>query len=58
MDFREVEKKWQKKWEEDKLFSFDDSHLEKKLYVLEMFSYPSACLLYTSFRWVGVPSSS
>ncbi len=30
MDFREVEKKWQKKWEEDKLFSFDDSHLEKK----------------------------
>ena len=40
MDFREVEKKWQKKWEEDKLFSFDDSHLEKKLYVLEMFSYP------------------
>ena len=58
MDFREVEKKWQKKWEEDKLFSFDDSHLEKKLYVLEMFSYPSAAKLHVGHWYNYGPSDT
>ncbi len=41
-----VDKKWQKKWEETKLYSFNDKDTSKKLYVLEMFSYPSGSKLH------------
>jgi len=41
-----IDKKWQDRWEETKLNKFDDSNLEKKLYVLEMFSYPSGSKLH------------
>ena len=46
MDYRANEKKWQKKWEEAKLFEYDPSAPGKKWYVLEMFSYPSAAKLH------------
>lgn len=46
MDFVQVEKKWQKKWEESKLYSFNKSKVDKKKYVLEMFSYPSGSKLH------------
>lgn len=42
----EIDKKWQKKWEESELYKFDDSKLDKKLYCLEMFSYPSGAKLH------------
>ncbi|MBC2399450.1 leucine--tRNA ligase [Clostridium tetanomorphum] len=41
-----VDKKWQKKWEESNLYKFDKNKDGKKLYVLEMFSYPSASKLH------------
>ena len=41
-----VDAKWQKKWEETKLYKFDRENTEKKLYCLEMFSYPSAANLH------------
>jgi leucyl-tRNA synthetase len=41
-----VDKKWQQKWEETELYKFDDKNLDKKLYVLEMFSYPSGSNLH------------
>jgi len=41
-----VDKKWQKKWEETRLYEFDKNNLEKKLYCLEMFSYPSGANLH------------
>ena len=40
MDIREMEEKWQKFWEEKKLFKAPDKP-RKKYYVLEMFPYPS-----------------
>jgi len=43
---REIDKKWQKKWEESKLYKFDRDKLDKKLYCLEMFSYPSGANLH------------
>jgi len=43
---REVDKKWQKRWEESKLYKFDRNNLDKKLYCLEMFSYPSGAKLH------------
>ena len=38
---RFIEKKWQKIWEEQKLFHADLTKAAKKYYVLEMFPYPS-----------------
>ncbi len=46
MDFLQVEKKWKEKWEQTKLYSFDKSRVDKKKYVLEMFSYPSGAKLH------------
>jgi leucyl-tRNA synthetase len=42
----EIDKKWQKKWEESKIYKFDKSKTDKKLYCLEMFSYPSGANLH------------
>ncbi len=39
-DFKEIEEKWQKAWEEKKVFKSKPSEKEK-YYVLEMFPYPS-----------------
>ena len=41
-----VDKKWQKVWEDTKLYQFDKEKLENKLYCLEMFSYPSGANLH------------
>mgnify|MGYP000392013753 CR=1 FL=1 len=41
--FKEIEKKWQKKWEESKLFKCDlDDTTKPKFYCLVMFPYPSS----------------
>ena len=42
----DVDRKWQKKWEETKLYKYDPNKKGQKLYVLEMFSYPSAANLH------------
>lgn len=46
INFNEAELKWQKKWEEDGLYNFDVNSDKKKLYCLEMFSYPSGAKLH------------
>lgn len=46
MDFLANEKKWQKKWDEDGLYKFNPENIDKKFYVLEMFSYPSGANLH------------
>ena len=45
-NFKEVEEKWQKKWEEDGIYNFKDDPNKEKLYCLEMFSYPSGAKLH------------
>ncbi len=45
--FREIEKKWQKHWEENKTFkTHDDINNPKKYYILDMFPYPSGSGLH------------
>ncbi len=45
--FAEVEPKWQRAWEEQKLFrAVDGDAKRKKLYVLDMFPYPSGAGLH------------
>ncbi len=40
-DFKEIEKKWQKLWEENGVFHVETDPTKPKYYVLEMFPYPS-----------------
>ncbi len=41
INFQKIERKWQKQWEEAKLFVVTDKSTKPKYYVLEMFPYPS-----------------
>ncbi len=45
-NFREVEVKWQKYWEENKTFKTEVDHSKPKYYVLDMFPYPSGAGLH------------
>ena len=40
-DFIEIESKWQKKWEHNKLFEVKENYKKEKFYCLEMLPYPS-----------------
>ena len=40
-DFKSIEKKWQDKWEKEKIFEVKEDPKKKKFYCLEMFPYPS-----------------
>ena len=42
--FKEIEKKWQKYWEENDCFHTEEDESKKKYYCLEMFTYPSGKL--------------
>ncbi len=46
MDKIAVEQKWNKLWQENKVYSFDPTKADNKYYVLEMFSYPSGAKLH------------
>ncbi len=41
-----TDEKWQKKWADTHLYRFDKAKLDKKLYALDMFSYPSGANLH------------
>ena len=43
-DFKEIELKWQKYWEDNKSFKVYEDKSKDKYYVLEMFPYPSGKL--------------
>ena len=58
MDMKSVEKKWQAKWEKTKLNNFNKKDPENKLYVLEMFSYPSGAKLHIGHWYNYGPTDS
>ncbi|MFD2828963.1 leucine--tRNA ligase [Corticicoccus populi] len=43
---RDIEKKWQKYWEENKTFKTEEEYDKKKFYALDMFPYPSGAGLH------------
>lgn len=43
-NFAQIEKKWQKKWEDEKVFKVTENSDKPKYYALEMFPYPSGNL--------------
>ncbi|MCO6473966.1 MAG: leucine--tRNA ligase [Melioribacteraceae bacterium] len=54
----EVEAKWQKFWEENKIFNTDLTDIEKKLYCLVMFIYPSGSKLHCGHWYNYGPTDS
>ncbi len=45
-NFRDIEKKWQKRWVEQKTYQVTEQKDKKKYYVLNMFPYPSGAGLH------------
>ncbi|MDE5783089.1 MAG: leucine--tRNA ligase [Prevotella sp.] len=45
-NFREIEKKWQKRWVENGIYRVVEDDKKKKFYVLNMFPYPSGAGLH------------
>ena len=58
MDMKEIEAKWQKKWEETGLYKFNKAKVDNKKYVLEMFSYPSGARLHAGHWFNYGPSDT
>ncbi|OOM16407.1 leucine--tRNA ligase [Clostridium saccharobutylicum] len=54
----EIDKKWQKIWEENETYKFNPENLDKKLYTLEMFSYPSGAQLHAGHWFNYGPTDS
>ncbi len=46
INFNAIEKKWQKKWEEAKIFHAKETSKKKKYYIIEMWPYPSGSGLH------------
>jgi leucyl-tRNA synthetase len=46
INFQKIEKKWQTKWEKNKVFEIKEDSKKPKFYNLEMFPYPSASGLH------------
>lgn len=45
-NFKDVEKKWQTYWKENKIYQVEVDHTKPKYYVLDMFPYPSGAGLH------------
>ncbi len=45
-NFKDIEKRWQDYWEENKTFRTEDDYSKPKFYVLDMFPYPSGSGLH------------
>lgn len=51
MDIKDIEQKWQTYWDKNKVFKFNKHRVDKKYYLLEMFSYPSGAKLHLGHWW-------
>ena len=58
MDMNKIEKKWQMQWAKTHLNEFDKRSDAPKLYVLEMFSYPSGAKLHIGHWYNYGPTDS
>ncbi len=56
--FSEIEPKWQKYWEDKKVYETDLSKIDNKLYHLNMFIYPSGSKLHIGHWYHYGPSDS
>lgn len=52
INFSKIEKKWQEKWEKEKIFEVNEKSSKPKYYVLEQFPYPSGSGLHVGHSFV------
>lgn len=57
-NFADIEKKWQKEWENTELYRVNLSDIEKKLYCLVMFLYPSGDRLHIGHWYNYAPTDT
>ena len=50
-DYKAVEAKWQKVWEDEKTFHAEIDHTKPKFYALVEFPYPSAKFIFSLNQW-------
>ena len=55
---KKIDQKWQKKWKENDVYNYNKEGKGKKLYTLEMFSYPSAAKLHLGHWFNYAPADS
>lgn len=55
---KKTDKKWQEKWQEKGVYKFDEKSNKEKLYILEMFSYPSGAKLHLGHWFNYAPADS
>ena len=53
---QDIEKKWQKYWDENHTFKTEYDESKEKYYALEMFPYPSAICIWA--MCVTIPSAT
>lgn len=58
MQAKQIEEKWQKKWEEANLYQYHEDPEKQKFYVMEMFSYPSGANLHVGHWYNYGPSDT
>jgi len=52
ISFQKMERKWQNRWESEKVFEVKESKSKKKYYVLEQFPYPSGTGLHMGHAFI------
>ena len=59
MDFKGIEKKWQKKWEDEKVFkAINNDTTRKPYYILVEFPYPSGAGLHVGHSRVYIATDA
>jgi len=56
--FKSIELKWRQRWEDEKTYRTDLNDVERKLYVLVMYSYPSEKKLHIGHWWNYGPTDT
>ena len=55
---KQIDKKWQQKWKEQEIYKYNPQSKDKKLYIIEMFSYPSGAKLHLGHWFNYAPADS
>ena len=55
---KNTDKKWQEKWKKENVYQYNSNSKNKKLYTLEMFSYPSGAKLHLGHWFNYAPADS